>query len=133
MRSSSHAEISEYSICRSSDGMHGGRPVDRLGSDLRKPDVADIASLDHFRDGADRVLDRHVRIEPRRTVDVDMIRAEALQSVGERILHGRRPRVEADQLPAGSRRAPNLTLMATLSRTRPFRASAISISLWPMP
>ena len=61
------------------DRMNGGRPADRLRSDLRKPNMADITSLHHFRDGSDRVLDRHVRIEPCRAVDVDIIGAEALQ------------------------------------------------------
>ena len=41
------------------------RPADRRRSDLRKPDIADITCLHRFGDGcSDRVLDRHVRIDP---------------------------------------------------------------------
>ena len=61
--------------------------ADRLGADLRQPDVADVAGLDQLGDRADRLLDRHVRVEPRRAVDVDVVGAEPLQRVGEEVLH----------------------------------------------
>ena len=81
----------------------------RLGADLRQPDVADVAGLHHLGDGADRVLDRHGGIEPRRAIDVDVVGAEPAQRVGEEVLHRRGPAVDADQPPAGSRSAPNFT------------------------
>ena len=83
------------------DRMHGRGAADRLGADLGQADMADIAGLHQVGDGADRVLDRHVRIEPRRAVDVDMVDAEPLQRIGGEVLHRRRPCVEAD--PAAGR------------------------------
>ena len=56
-----------------------GGAADRRRADLGKPDMADIAGLDQIGDGADGLLDRHVRIEPRGPVDVDVIGPQALQ------------------------------------------------------
>ena len=116
------------------DRMHGGGAADRFGAHLRQADMADIAGLHHVGDGADRLLDRHVRIEPRRPVDIDMVDAEPLQRIGEEVLHRRRPRVEA--APAAGGIAHRAELHAELEACRggtPFSASPISISLWPMP
>ena len=49
--------------------------------------MADVALLDEVGDGADRLLDRHVRVEARGAVDVDDVDAEALQRVGGEVLH----------------------------------------------
>ena len=72
---------------------------DRLGADLRKADLPDIALADDLGDRADRVLDRYDRVEPGRAVDVDVVGAKALKRIGEKGLHRRRPRVEADRSP----------------------------------
>jgi hypothetical protein len=34
----------------------------RIGADLGKPDLPDIAGVDHLGDGADGLLDRDVRV-----------------------------------------------------------------------
>ena len=41
------------------DRVHGAARRIVSGADLRQPDVADVAGLDHLGDGADRLLDRH--------------------------------------------------------------------------
>src|SRR6185437_3300638 len=68
------------------DRMYGmGTPQGR-GAHLGQTDITHIPCLDHLADGTYRVLDRHLRIEPRRTVDVDVVNTEPLQRVGEEIL-----------------------------------------------
>ena len=69
-------EISEYSICRSPIGCTAAARRIVSGADLREADVAHVAGLHQLGDRADRLLDRHVRIEPRRAVDVDVVGAE---------------------------------------------------------
>jgi len=57
-------EIREYSICRSAMGCTGPP----CGSSPRRPQkahIANITGLHRFGDGSDRILDRHVRIDPR--------------------------------------------------------------------
>ena len=73
-------EISEYSIWRSVIGVHGVRAADRVGADLGEADVTHVAGLHQLGDGADRLLDRHVGVEPRGPVDVDVVDAQALQA-----------------------------------------------------
>ena len=75
------------------DRMHRMRPADGIGADLRQADVPDVTGLHHLGDGADGILDRHVRIEPRRTIDVDIIGTQAAQAVGQKILYRPRTRV----------------------------------------
>ena len=72
--------------------------------------MADVASLHEVGNRADRVLDRHVRVEARGTIDVDVVDAEPLQRVGCEGLHRGRPGVEAD--PAGGRIAQRAELDA---------------------
>jgi hypothetical protein len=50
--------------------------------------MPDKTGLDHVGDGANRVFDRHRRIEPGRPVDIDVIDAEALEAVGEEVFYG---------------------------------------------
>ena len=57
-------------------------------------------------------------IEPRRPIDVDVLDAEPLQRIGQEVLHRRGAAVMPRKLVAGSRSAPNLTLIWTLSRLR---------------
>ena len=67
--------------------MHAVRAANGVGPDLRKSDVLDVSGLHHVGDGADRLLDRHRRVEPRGTIDIDGFNAEPLQRVGQKILH----------------------------------------------
>ena len=83
------------------DGVDGGGPPDRLGADLGQPDVAHVARLDHLGDRADGLLDRDGRIESRRPVDVDVVRAQAAQGVREEVLDGLRSGVDAEPRPLG--------------------------------
>ena len=83
------------------DRMHGVGAANGVGTDFRKTDMLDIAGLHHLGDGADRVLDRHRRIEPRRAVDVDMIDAESLQRVGEEIFHRYGAAIDAGEAAGG--------------------------------
>ena len=127
-------EISEYSICRSQIGCTARGAPQRLGAHLRKADMAHIAGLHHVGDGADRLLDRHAGIEPRGPIDVDVVDAEALQRIGQEILHRRRPRVDADQRPGGiAQRAELDADDEAVARHALAAPRAISISLWPMP
>src|SRR5215217_3733514 len=77
--------------------MHGGGAADGVGAHLRQADVAHVAGLDHLGDGADGVLDRHVRIEARGAVDVDVIDTQTLQRIGEEVLYRRWPTVVAEE------------------------------------
>src|SRR5487761_1993410 len=79
--------------------MHRVSAPDGLRADFRQTDVAYVPLLDEIRDGPDRVLDWHVRIEPRRTVDVDVVDAQALQRVGDEVAYRRRARIVAMELP----------------------------------
>jgi hypothetical protein len=77
------------------DRMDRVRPAERLGAGLREPDVADVAGLDHLRDGADRVLDRHRGIDAGGAVDVHVVRVEPAQRVGEEALDRGGPGIDA--------------------------------------
>src|SRR6185295_13573379 len=59
-------------------------------------------------DRAHGLLNRDVRIEARGPIDVDVIQPEAREAVGQKILHGRRPRVDAE--PAAIRTAQRAEL-----------------------
>ncbi len=78
-----HQRIFDLQIA---DRMHGVGAADSFGADFRKADVTDITGLHHLGDGADSIFDRHGRIEPRRTIDIDMIRPQPAQAVGQKIL-----------------------------------------------
>src|ERR1039458_1589479 len=77
------------------DRMSSLRAADRLGADLRESYVAHVARLDELRDRADALLDRHVGIEARRAVDVDVLDTKACQRVRQRSLDRRWARVVA--------------------------------------
>ena len=81
------------------DRVHGGRAADRVGADLREADVAHVAGLHQLRDRADGLLDRDVRVEPRRPVHVDVVRAQPLERVRHRGLDRLRARVVAEPAP----------------------------------
>ncbi len=129
------ARSAQYSICRSAIGMDGGGPADGLRADLRQADVADVAGLHQLGDGADRVLDRHVRVEAGRAVDVDVVHAQPLQACRPGRSSPRPGRASKPQPGAGGP-ALGAELHADApasSRGASFSASPISISLWPMP
>ena len=58
--------------------------------------MADVTGLDRIGNRADRFFNRHGRIEPAGTVNVDVIGPEAPQRVGEKIPDCRRPRVDPE-------------------------------------
>ena len=78
------------------------RAPDRLGGGFGEADVAHIAGLHHVGDGADGVLDRHLRVDARRLIEIDIIGAEPAQRIAEKILDRLRPRVVADDLAVGA-------------------------------
>ena len=78
------------------------RAPDRLGADLGQPDRSHVAGLHQVGDRADRVFDRHRRVQARRAIHVDVFRAEPDQRVREEVLHRRRPRVDASQAVVGA-------------------------------
>ena len=82
--------------------MHFRRAPNRLGADLGQANVADVARLHHVGDGTYRILDRHVWIEARWLVDVDVIDAKARQTVRKGVLRRSRTRVEPEELAIGS-------------------------------
>ena len=85
-----------------------GRAPDRLDADLGQPDVAHVARLHEIGDRTDRVLDRNLRIEPRRPVDVDVVDAEPGQAVCEGVLGRGRPGVVAEERAVGAALRPVL-------------------------
>ena len=115
------------------DRMDGCGPADGVGADFGQADMADIAGLDHVGDGADRVFDRHVRIEPGRAVDVDIVDAEPLQRIGDEVLQRGRAVVHAVEAAGRIAQGAGLDADDDLVAVEPFSASPISISLWPMP
>jgi hypothetical protein len=79
----------------------GGGAADGFGTNFTQADVADIPGLDHVGDGADCVFDGDVGVEPGGAVDVDVVHAEALQSVGECGFDGCRAGVVTDPRAVG--------------------------------
>jgi hypothetical protein len=58
-----------------------------LTVDLREADVPHVPGLDHLLDRAHRFLDRHRRVQPGGTVDVDVVGAQPGQRVGQEVPH----------------------------------------------
>ena len=85
------------------DRVHRVRPADGVRPHLGQPDVPDVPGLDHLGDGPDGVLDRHLRVQPGRLVQVDVVGAEPGQRVGQRVLRHGRAGVVPDE---GARRVP---------------------------
>src|SRR5215204_153537 len=84
--------------------------------------MLDPAGLHHVGHCADRLLDRHIRIEPRRAIDVDGLDAEPLQRIGDEILYRRRTAVIAGPILRGiAQRAEfyaDLEIVAVAARER---------------
>src|SRR4051812_17387620 len=70
-------------------------PADGPSPDLGQADMPDVARLHHVGDGTNSVLDRHLRVEARGPVDVDMIDAQPLERVGEEVPYRLGPGVVA--------------------------------------
>src|SRR5215467_13275459 len=87
-------EISEYSICTS---LTIGAP-DRVGADLGKTDMADIACLHHVGDCADGLVNRHRRVETRGTVNIDIVGAQPAERISEEHQGLDSARIEATKL-----------------------------------
>ena len=64
------------------------RATDRLGTDLRQPDVTDEACVDELGDRAHGLLDRHLGVQARGAIDVDVVDAETRQRMGHCGLDG---------------------------------------------
>ena len=114
------------------DGMDGVGAADGFGAHFGESDGAYVAGLDQIGDGADGIFDGDGRIAAGRTVDIDVVRAEAFEGVGQEILHGRGPGVEAGPASIGTAQGAELNGnqgLVAAALERPAR----SISLWPMP
>ncbi len=73
--------------------MHRCRTADSRCTHLGQAHVAHVASLDHVGDRTDRVFDRHVRVQPCGPVNVDVIDAQTLQRIREKVFHRRWTRI----------------------------------------
>ena len=69
--------------------------TDRLRPHLGQPEMTHIPGADQIADRARRLLDRHRRIEPRRLIQIDVVRPQAPQRIGKEVAHCRRPCVIA--------------------------------------
>jgi hypothetical protein len=56
------------------------RTADRLGRGFREAEIADLALADERRHGADRLLDRRLRVHPVLVIEVDDLDAEAAKA-----------------------------------------------------
>jgi hypothetical protein len=88
------------------------RPSKGLSAHLRQADMADMAGLHHLRNGADGLFDRHIRVQPRRPVDVHVVGAQPLEGERQAVLDGDRTGVEANGLEAAGGVAPTAELHA---------------------
>src|SRR5215510_738312 len=82
--------------------MHAMRSLDSLRPGLAQPEIAHLALLDEARHRADRVLDRHGRIDAVLIVEVDDIDAEPLEALVARDRHIVRAPVGQAALAAGA-------------------------------
>ena len=76
---SSPVEQREFALHRG-DRVGGVGPPDALRPGLAQPQKPDLALLDEPRHCADRLLDRHRRIDPVLVIEIDDIDAEPLQA-----------------------------------------------------
>ena len=90
------------------DGVHGVRPAERVRADLGETDVADVPGLHHLGEDTDGLLDRQRVVDPSRSVDVDVVRAQSAQAVGEEVPDRRRPGVDAAPAPVRSAQGAEL-------------------------
>ena len=86
------------------------RAADRVDAHLRETDVAHVTGLHQLGDRADRLLDRHLGIEPRGLVQIDAIGSQAVERVGERGLDRGWARVVAEPVAGRVALRPELDL-----------------------
>ena len=98
------------------------RTPDGVHALLAQADVAHVAGLDHVGDCADGVFNRHARVESRDAVDVDVVGAQALQRVGQEILHRGGPAIHPTPAAAGRAQCAELDRQQRL--VAPARESA---------
>src|SRR4051795_5939388 len=77
--------------------MAGVRPPDRLRPGLGQPEMAHLAGPHQFRHGADRLLDRRVRIDPVLVVEVDRLDPEPPEARLTGLAHVVRPSVDPEE------------------------------------
>src|SRR2546422_9637570 len=58
-------------------------------------DMSNVSCLNQVSDGAYRIFNGDVWVEPGRPIDIDVVGAEALQRLGQIVLHGHRTGVNA--------------------------------------
>ena len=85
------------------NGMNGPRPPNRLRPHLRQPNPPDISSFHQVRNRANRFLNRHSRIQPRRAVNIDMAQPRPSKTMRS---ESSLPRLVAHRTPASSHPAP---------------------------
>ena len=79
-----------------------------LRTRLGETDVADVAGLHELRDRADRLLDRDVREDASRPVDIDVVGAETAERVREEVLDRGRTQVVPDDRAVRAAHEPEL-------------------------
>src|SRR5438309_10599931 len=70
-------------------------PPDALRPDLAHPEITDLALFDEPRHCADRILDRHRRIDPVLIIEIDDIDAEPLEARLTSLLYVFRATIDA--------------------------------------
>ena len=100
MSSSTSRSHSEYSDCSAAIGWTAAARRIVSGAGFGQADVADLALLDQLGHAADRLLDRHVGIDPVLVEEVDRVDAEPLQRAFAGAAGIGRAAVDADRLVA---------------------------------
>ena len=90
------------------DRVHRGRALERRRRDLRQTERADLAGAHQPGHRADRLLDRHSRVDAMRIVEVDDVRFEARERGLAGALDVLGPVVEADAGAVGGAFDPEL-------------------------
>ena len=85
LRSPAHERIFDL---QGNDRSGFARPANRGRGRFGNSDVAHVARLDETRQRSIGVLNRGTRIDARRLIEVDVIRSQAAQAVGEEIFYG---------------------------------------------
>jgi hypothetical protein len=73
--------------------VHGIRSENHRCRKFGHADVSNMACLNHVCYRADGVLDRDIWIKPGRTINIDVVRVESVQSLSQEVLHCCRPSI----------------------------------------
>src|SRR5436190_19096825 len=84
------------------DRMHRVSSPDRFDTYFGKTNRWHIAGLDQIGNRTHRVFNWNCRIQPRRTVDIDVIDTKTCQALREEIFDGDRSRIYSKPFAAGS-------------------------------